>query len=98
MAENSSWEDKPGEGYAHPAKNKTQDWHDDYAGQIIIPADAVPGERYWMSVKDGVSQNSGNPYRRIKLGNKVQASNETSAPTPAPKAETVDDFKDDIPF
>lgn len=100
MAEDRQWEDKPGEGYAQPAKNKTEDWHDDFSGQIIIPLDAVPGKKYWFSVKDAVSK-AGNDYRRVKLGNPVKEDSSSVAPAPAPtqnKNTQIDDFEDDLPF
>lgn len=98
MAQDKQWEDKPGEGYAHPAKNKTQEWHDDFSGQIIIPPDAIPGKKYWFSVKDAISQ-AGNPYRRVKINDLAREQpNQAPAPAPAPAAKDISELEDDLPF
>lgn len=93
MAEDKKWEPKPGEGYANPSKNKTEEWHDDFSGQMMLPN----GQMHWFSVKDGVGK-SGLPWRRVRVGNPVEARQDTPPPAHTPVAESFEEMSDDIPF
>jgi len=49
------YEQKDNDGAAFPVDSKTEDWHDDYSGKIM-----VDGSMYWLGVRDMKSK-AGNP-------------------------------------
>jgi len=65
------FEQKDNDGAAFPVESKTEDWHDDYSGKIM-----VEGSMYWLGVRDMKSK-AGKPYLKLK----VRPVNSSSAPT-----------------
>ena len=101
MAQDNGFEEKQGEVYCQVNKKKELDWHPDYTSQITLPN----GERHFIDVWDGVGKNSGQPYRRVRIGSVVTgASANTQAPvqntqsTNPVTSESLNSLEDDIPF
>jgi|DEB0MinimDraft_6_1074348.scaffolds.fasta_scaffold14599_2 hypothetical protein len=98
MAE-TKYEPKPGQGSAWPNDRKSEDWHADYRGKILLP----DGTEHWVDVWDKVKAD-GVGFRTIKIGNRVEGSKpaETrTAPNHNPAGQVVeelDEIMDDIPF
>ena len=98
MAENK-YEPKPGNGSAWINDRKTEDWHADYRGKILLP----DGTEHWVDVWDKQKQ-SGEGFRTIRIGNPVAQSNTSEAPVHHPKptapvmAESINEMEDDLPF
>ena len=55
------YEQKDNEGSAFKAKDKKEDWHDDWSGKIM-----VDGSMYWIGWNDRVSD-SGTEWKKIKV-------------------------------
>ena len=55
------YEQKDNEGSAFRAKEKKEDWHDDWSGKIM-----VDGSMYWIGWTDRVSA-SGTEWKKIKV-------------------------------
>jgi len=55
------YEQKDNDGAAFPVDSKTEDWHDDYSGKIM-----VDGSMYWLGVRDMKSK-AGKPYLKLKV-------------------------------
>jgi hypothetical protein len=102
MAQDSGFQEKQGEVYCNINQNKKEDWHPDYTSQITLP----DGQRYYIDVWDGIGKNSGQPYRRVRIGNPVTGG---SAGTQAPVQNTqsahqavssdqLNELEDDLPF
>ena len=99
MAQDNGFQEKQGEVYCNINQNKKEDWHPDYTSQITLP----DGQRYFIDVWDGIGKNSGQPYRRVRIGNLVTGGSAgTQAPVqntqPANQAQTVDLDEDSLPF
>lgn len=96
MAENK-YEPKPGRGSAWANDRKTEDWHADYRGKILLP----DGTEHWVDVWDATSS-SGTQYRSIRIGNPVEATQSQPQPrqatNPAGQTVEIEEFTDDIPF
>jgi hypothetical protein len=98
MAENK-YEPKPGNGSAWVNDRKTEDWHADYRGKILLP----DGTEHWVDVWDKQKQN-GEGFRTIRIGNPVAQSNTSEAPVHHPQptapvmAESINEMEDDLPF
>ena len=55
------YEQQDNDGAAFPVESKTEDWHDDYSGKIM-----VEGSMYWLGVRDMKSK-AGKPYLKLKV-------------------------------
>ena len=55
------YEQKDNDGAAFPVESKTEDWHDDYSGKIM-----VEGSMYWLGVRNMESK-AGTPYLKLKV-------------------------------
>jgi hypothetical protein len=100
MAQDNGFQEKQGEVYCNINTNKKEDWHPDYTSQITLPN----GQRHFIDVWDGIGKNSGQPYRRVRIGNPV-ANKDGQAPVrhsqPAYQAVSSDqlnELEDDLPF
>jgi|TARA_R110000765_G_scaffold25398_2_gene62778 hypothetical protein len=84
------YEQKDNEGAAFAAKEKKEDWHDDWSGKIM-----VAGSMYWIGWNDRVSA-SGKDWKRIK----VRPMDETFAPQAPSNNSTapIATKGNDIPF
>ena len=55
------YEQKDNDGAAFLVDSKTEDWHDDYSGKIM-----VDGSMYWLGVRDMKSK-AGKPYLKLMV-------------------------------
>ena len=55
------YEQKDNDGAAFPVDSKTEDWHDDFSGKIM-----VDGSMYWLGVRNMESK-AGKPYLKLKV-------------------------------
>jgi hypothetical protein len=84
---------KPGKASAFKVPVKQEDWHADFTGKVIIPADIVPGETYHFGLTKK-QKSDGEVFVEFRLGNKFTPKNEERA---KPVAEGADDLSD-VPF
>ena len=102
MAEQNGFQEKQNEVYCNVNKNKNEEWQAGYTGQITLP----DGQRYFIDVWDGIGKNSGQPYRRVRIGNPVtggsagsQAPVQNTQPTnQAVSSDHLNELEDDLPF
>tara|TARA_R110002020_G_scaffold279681_1_gene495393 strand:+ start:317 stop:571 length:255 start_codon:yes stop_codon:yes gene_type:complete len=73
-------------GAAFKNDNKSQDWHSDYRGDIL-----VDGTDYYLDIKKAVPANGGNAYLRATLKPK-NASAANAATAQISETSDVDDF------
>ena len=83
---------KPGKASAFKVPVKQEDWHADFTGKVIIPADIVPGETYHFGLTKK-QKSDGEVFVEFRLGNKFTPKNEERA---KPVVEGDDDSS--IPF
>lgn len=97
MAED--YKPQPGTGSVFKNDNKTEDWHADWRGKILLP----DGSEHYLDIYDNVGR-SGTEYRRVRIGNPVANSNtgqrpvqntQSAAPTSSGSLNTLED---DLPF
>lgn len=93
-----TYEPKPGTGSAFANDRKTEDWHADWRGKILLP----DGSQHYLDIYDNVSK-SGVPYRSVRVGNPVANTNGGQRPVqnnkPASQAvENIAELEDDLPF
>ena len=55
------YEQKDNDGACFEAKEKKEDWHDDWSGKGMDD-----GSMYWIGIRDMVSA-SGKPYKKIRF-------------------------------
>ena len=86
------YELRPSQGKAFKNKDKTEDWHPDYQGEILLP----DGSLHWLDISPAKTQ-AGEWWFKVKIGKpkqpKVKA---TGMVLDQPKSFTVND--DDVPF
>ena len=105
------YELKPGQGSAFKNKDKTEDWHADYKGELLLP----DGTLHWIDIQPGKTR-AGEWWFKIKLGKPKQpkqtgqqqamvldsvkpfAAPAAPIAQPTPAANAVADMDDDIPF
>lgn len=83
-------ERKPGTGVAFTNKNKKEDWHADWTGEIKLP----DGTLHYLNVSKKVAGHSGQEYIAVSLGKPRTESLKPSNASNVPLAELTDD----IPF
>lgn len=89
------YEVKPGQGSVWPNDRKTEDWHADWRGKILLP----DGSEHYIDVWD--NEKGGKTWRGIKIGNPVADSgSRTSVPVSNKDAssESLNELEDDLPF
>jgi hypothetical protein len=109
----TNYELRPGQGSAFKNKNKTEDWHPAYKGEVMLP----DGTLHWIDIKPGKTK-AGEHWFSIKIGAPKQPRQTGQqqgmvldsapakpfaapvAPTPNPTlvARSVASMDDDIPF
>jgi len=90
----AEYQAKPGTGSVFKNDNKTEDWHADWRGKILLP----DGSEHYLDVYDNVSQ-KGVEYRSVKIGNPVANTNKGQAPVQNTQpASHVVELEDDLPF
>lgn len=98
-----AYEMKPGTGSAFKNDKKTEDWHGDLSGKIMLP----DGKTYYVNVYNKIDKNN-NPYITFKIGKEVagqSAAVYSAAHQPFPpqtshdraKANGFADLDDDLP-
>ena len=92
----AEYQPKPGTGSVFKNDNKTEDWHADWRGKILMP----DGTEHYLDVYDNVSK-SGQEYRRVRIGRAV-ANQNMQAPVqntqPENQAGSMQNVEDDLPF
>jgi hypothetical protein len=107
----TNYELRPGQGSAFKNKNKTEDWHPAYKGEVMLP----DGTLHWIDIKPGKTK-AGEHWFGIKIGAPKQprqqgqqqgmvldSAKPFAAPAapiakPTPAANAVADMDDDLPF
>jgi len=106
----TNYELRPGQGSAFKNKNKTEDWHPAYKGEVMLP----DGTLHWIDIKPGKTK-AGEHWFAIKIGAPKQPRQQgqqqgmvldqpkpfaPAAPIarPTPVANAVAAMDDDIPF
>ncbi len=98
-----AYEMKPGQGSAWPNDKKTEDWHADFRGRVMLP----DGKTHWLDVTP--KSTDGKTWYSVKIGKEVQpaVTQPYSAPhKPFPaqdahnkaKANGFAELDDDVPF
>ena len=59
----TNYELRPGQGSAFKNKNKTEDWHPAYKGEVMLP----DGTMHWIDIKPGKTK-AGEYWFGIKIG------------------------------
>jgi hypothetical protein len=85
-----AYELKPGQGKAFVNKNKVEDWHAPYSGEVILP----DGATHFLEITPGKTS-AGEWWFRVKVG-KPKAAKPVEATAAAAPVMASDDS--DIPF
>jgi hypothetical protein len=96
-----AYEVRAGQGSAFVNRNKTEAWHADYQGEIMLP----DGTLHYLDVKHGHTK-AGDNWFAVKIGKQKQPKQQTDNPyaqdtKPVLKAVTTPSFvsnDDDVPF
>jgi hypothetical protein len=98
-----AYEMKPGQGSAFPNDKKTEDWHADFRGKVMLP----DGKTHWLDITNRKTKD-GKTYVTVKIGNPTQQQGDvySAAHKPFPaqdqhnkaKANGFVDLDEDIPF
>jgi hypothetical protein len=96
-----AYEVKAGQGSAFVNRNKTEAWHADYQGEILLP----DGTLHYLDVKHGLTK-AGDNWFAVKIGKEKQPKPQTDNPyaqdnKPTLKAVAKPSFAnndDDVPF
>lgn len=64
MSYETKYEKKPGQGSAFANREKKEDWHPDFKGDVLLP----DGTLHWLDVTPATTK-AGEPYFKIKIGN-----------------------------
>lgn len=98
-----AYEMKPGQGSAFPNEKKTEDWHADFRGKVMLP----DGKTHWLDITNKKTKD-GKAYVTVKIGNPTQQQGEVYSAAHQPfqaqdnhnkaKANGFVDLDEDIPF
>ena len=89
-----AYEMKAGQGSAFPNESKTEDWHADYRGRIML----LDGKTHWIDVSMKTSKD-GKKYVALKVGKEVQAPQPVYSAAHKPFTDQRNKLADDIiPF
>ena len=88
-----AYEMKAGQGSAFPNESKTEDWHADYRGRIMLP----DGKTHWIDVSMKTSKD-GKKYVALKVGKEVQALQPVYSAAHKPFTDQRQGLDSDIPF
>ena len=83
---------KLGTVYMFANENKTEDWHADFGGTIIMPLDIVPGAAYFVNLTESTAKN-GKPMRKLSIGKQAKGSS-----TESTRGSDEGVLDDDVPF
>ena len=95
-----AYEMKPGQGSAWPNENKTEDWHADFRGKVMLP----DGRTHYLDISP--KESNGMTWYSVKVGKEVMAPQQAYSAahqpfvrTPSPSAPSrLDDPDGDVPF
>jgi len=97
-----AYEMKPGQGSAWPNEKKTEDWHADFRGKVMLP----DGKIHWLDITP--KESNGKTWYQVKIGKEVMSNGSTYSaahqPFPAQsqhdraKANGFAELDDDVPF
>tara|TARA_R110000823_G_scaffold233573_1_gene359925 strand:+ start:1953 stop:2243 length:291 start_codon:yes stop_codon:yes gene_type:complete len=96
MAE-QAYQRKPGSGSIFKNDRKTEDWHADWRGKVLLP----DGSEHYVDLYNNKSQRDGSEYFGLRIGSVVAASSSTeSAPVHHSQSTTdaLEAMEDDLPF
>jgi hypothetical protein len=101
-----AYEVKPGEGSAWPNDKKTEDWHAEFRGKVMLP----DGKTHWLDVHPKKASD-GRVWYKIKVGKEVVSNSApaySAAHKPFAQSEhdraksngfaPITELDDDIPF
>lgn len=93
-----AWENKPNYGSAFKNKDKSEDWHAEFRGDVMLP----DGTLHWLDVNPAVTR-AGEPYYKIKIGKIKQAAGAAPALSEHNQAKSnayqpQPSMDEDIPF
>lgn len=94
-----AWEHKPGGGSAFRNKEKTEDWHAEFRGDVLLP----DGNLHWLDVSPATTK-SGETYYKVKIGKVKQPAGAAPAPSEHSQAKSNgyqpqrSEMDQDIPF
>jgi single-stranded DNA-binding protein len=96
-----AYEVRAGQGSAFVNKNKTEDWHAPYQGEVMLPN----GDIHYLDIKPAKTK-AGENWFAIKIGKQKQPkqqqnNNFVEQPKPNNKPvvkQSFDNMDDDIPF
>lgn len=107
----TNYELRPGQGSAFKNKNKTEDWHPAYRGEVMLPdgtlhwIDIKPGKtkagEYWFSIKIGAPKQARQQQQGMVLDAPAKpfgAPAKVAAVPAKPVPATIADMDDDLPF
>jgi len=101
MAYDTPYQHKPGTGRVFKNSNKTEDWHGDYKGKIMLP----DGTMHYVDMFNAAKKD-GEQYLRIKIGKPIAQTGEaySAAHKPFPPQDAHNkaksngfDLDDDLP-
>jgi hypothetical protein len=86
---------KPGTGSLFKNDRKTEDWHADWRGKILLP----DGTEHYIDMYSNKSQRDGTEYYGIRIGNPVANTNtgQGAVQNNQPAGEIMAE-EDDLPF
>lgn len=97
-----AYEMKPGQGSAWPNEKKTEDWHADFRGKVMLP----DGKTHWLDITPKSSD--GKTWYSVRIGREVQSAGQpySAAHQPFPaqdshnkaKSNGFQELDSDIPF
>jgi len=93
MAQDNGYQAKPGTGSVFKNDNKTEDWHADWRGKILLP----DGSEHYLDVYDNMSK-SGTAYRSVRIGNPVANTSGKAPVQNTQPANNIVEMEDDLPF
>ena len=99
--EKKTYEMRAGFGSAFENRDKKEDWHPEFRGQVMLPN----GDVHYLDVKMKQTK-AGKPWTSVKIGNKVSAggpvysgmSQHEKAKVNAYQPDPLAAMTDDIPF
>ena len=89
-----AYEMKPGQGSAFKNDKKTEDWHPQFKGKVMLPDGSV----HWLDVSPKKTQ-AGDTWVSIKIGKQIEPAVKPVSEHSQAKANAfVSEPDDDIPF
>lgn len=98
MTYEKKWESRPNHGAAFINREKKEDWHAEFRGDVMLP----DGTLHYLDVRPATTR-TGDPYYKIKIGavktpKATDAHNEAKSNGYQPQPQPQPDTDDVIPF